>query len=50
MEETIMDQNSVAKHLKEWNKLLKEYQSQPKNLWIDYRIEAIKRLISNYST
>lgn len=50
MEETIMDQNSVAKHLEEWNKLLKEYQSQPNDVSINYRIEAIKRLISKYST
>ena len=50
MEETMMDQKTVDKHLEEWNKVLKDYQSQPKNLWIDYRIEAIKRLIAQYST
>jgi|TARA_B100001750_G_scaffold245653_1_gene265834 chaperonin cofactor prefoldin len=50
MEKTMMDKKTVDKHLEEWKKVLADYESQPKNLWIDYRIEAIKRLIAQYST
>jgi len=50
MEEAIMDKKTVAKHIEEWNRVLKDYESQPKNIWTDYRIEAINRLIIKYST
>ena len=46
----MMDKKTVDKHLEEWKKILADYESQSKNLWIDYRIEAIKRLIAQYST
>jgi hypothetical protein len=50
MEKTMMDKKTVDKHLEEWKKILADYESQSKNLWVDYRIEAIKRLIAQYST
>lgn len=46
----MMDKKTVDKHLEEWKKILADYESQSKNLWVDYRIEAIKRLIAQYST
>lgn len=45
-----MKDESVEKHLKEWNKYLKELQSmEEKDQFIKYRITSVKRLIAFYS-
>jgi len=45
-----MKDESIEKHLKEWNKYLTELQSiKKKDQFIEYRIKSVERLIAFHS-